>query len=307
MESALVENAQAMFQSVLRDQVAPVLRAHGWKGSGREYKRASDLYRAFINFQKSVHNTKDEVEFTVNLGVLNDDAIAERSAAWGEAIEQWGRDVIAIPTWGSWVTRIGFLLPTRRDKWWRLVTGKSPEKIATEVVNALTDYALPAVEQQMNKPRVEPGFVIERRGRLCGSNILANGDIRWHNVGGGRIYPTDALLDAVDREYSPVPVVWKPLSPIPVDFRSTQPDGCLSLEGESTRRHLAEEGVRLTEGTPLLLSQWWMDSDGRKFLFSLAGEARHDDAWGWGAEVSPKSLREYLDAAAKNGYKPAPS
>ena len=73
-----------------------------------------------------------------------------------------------------------------------------------------------------------------------------------------------------------------------------------------TRRYLAEEGIHLTEGERLFLAQWWMDSDGRRFVFSLAGDAHYDGAWGWGAEVSPKSLQGYLDAAAKHRYVPAP-
>ena len=187
MPSPPAENAQVMFKSVLRDQIAPMLRSRGWKGSGRDFKRTSDLYRAFINFQKSVHNTKDEVEFTVNLGVLNDEAIAERSAAWKRAIEEWGRDVVVIPTWGSWSARIGFLFPTPSDKWWRLVTGRAPDKVVSEVSNAFTEYALPAIERQMDKPRVEPSFIIETRGQLCGQHTTDAGEMRWHNVGGERI------------------------------------------------------------------------------------------------------------------------
>src|ERR1700689_1536492 len=114
-------NAQQMYNSMLRNDVAPMLRSHGWKGSGKDYKRSSELYRAFINFQKNRWNTKDEVEFTVNVGVLSDEALAECDAARLEARERWGRDIVAIPTWGQWSTRIGHLLPSQGDKWWRIL------------------------------------------------------------------------------------------------------------------------------------------------------------------------------------------
>jgi Domain of unknown function (DUF4304) len=285
-------NAQEMFNSILRNEIAPMLRAHGWKGSGKHYKCASDPYRAFIEFEKSVDDTKDEVAFTANLGVLNDDAIAERLQAWERAREQWGHDVVVIPTWGEWETRIGFLLPIRSDKWWWLLTGRSPDRKVAELREAFSEFALPVMETQMKKSRVEPSFIVETRGRPLGPHVLEDGNIRWHNVGGERLYPVDTLLDAVDREYFP------PLGPappeVPVDFNVTRPDGCVSLELDVTRDQLAATGVRLTEGMPLILCQGWTDPKGLSSVFELLGEADYDEQWGWGAEVSPKLRSEIV-------------
>ena len=55
---------------MLRNEISPTLRSQGWKGSGKSYSRSSRPYRAFIIFHKSRWNTKDEVEFTADLGVL---------------------------------------------------------------------------------------------------------------------------------------------------------------------------------------------------------------------------------------------
>ena len=209
MSTPSAENAQEMFKSLLRDKVAPMLRAHGWKGSGPNYNRSSDPYSTSINFQKNRYNTKDEVEFTVNLAVLHDGVIGDLQMAQKMAREQWGRDTIVVPTWGIWRARLGDLLPMQRY-WWRLLTGRSPERTTKDVLSAFSDFALPAVNRQLERPRIEPSFIIERRGSLVGEHRLANGDIRWHNVGGERLYPVDALLDFVDREY-----VFSERAPVP--------------------------------------------------------------------------------------------
>ena len=77
-----------------------------------------------------------------------------------------------------------------------------------------------------------------------------------------------------------------------VDFSAVQPDGCVSLETELTRRHLAAEGIELSEEMPLVVFQWWIRPMGRRFRTPLVGEARHSSTWGWGADISPKSLKD---------------
>jgi hypothetical protein len=286
-----------MYNSLLRDRVAPMLRSNGWKGSGKDYRRASELYRAGINFQKSRWNSKDEVEFTVNLWVLSDEAMAERSVATIEARHRWGSDIVVIPTWGGWSIRIGWLLPPKTDYWWRLNTGTSPERTQSEVLEALSDYALPAIDRQMEKPRVEPAAIIERPGQLTGHQYLPNGDIRHHNVGGQRLYPTDALLDVVHREVD-LPERRNPLE-VQVDLSTTDSDGWVSLETDDMRRQVAAAGVELSELMPIILVQWWVNPEGKRYRSPTTGEVRHNPTLGWGAEVSPKSRQELLAAIAR--------
>jgi hypothetical protein len=285
-----------------------MLRVKGWKGSGQDYKYASGLYRASINFQKNRYNTKDEVEFTVNLAVWNDGARDEFNTAHKLALENWGRDAIVIPTWGTWHARIGHLLPIQADKWWRLLTGRSPERTTTEILSAFSNFALPALTKQMEKPRIEPAFVIERRGSRSGERIMSNGDRSFNNVGGERLYPVDDLIDVVDHEG--IFRTGTSAPNIPIELQAIRPNewpvGWLPLEIEPVRRHLAAERIRLTDDLKLSFSLWWVDPEGHRHSYWLSGEARSDDEWGWGAEVSPRSLREYLEAAEKQGYRPDP-
>ena len=56
---------------MLRDRIGPLMRDHGYRRrhQGTYEKRKGDL-TATVNFQRSVHNTRDLVEFTINLTVL---------------------------------------------------------------------------------------------------------------------------------------------------------------------------------------------------------------------------------------------
>ena len=189
---------------MLRDEIGPMLRSNGWKGSGKNYSRSSELYRAFIIFQKNRWNTKDEVKFTADLGVLSDEAIAERQAEHLEARQRWGPDVVVIPTWGQWSTRLGHLLPPPKDRqWWRLLTGRPPERTVGEVLDAISTYGLPVIERQMERPSVQPSAVIERPGELTGRHFMPNGDIRWHNVGGERLYRPTRCPERSAHEFEP--------------------------------------------------------------------------------------------------------
>jgi hypothetical protein len=46
----------------------------------------------------------------------------------------------------DWRARIGELMPGSPDHWWTLAAGDSTEALAREVVFAVRDYALPAMQ-----------------------------------------------------------------------------------------------------------------------------------------------------------------
>lgn len=134
---------------MMRDLIAPALRAHGMKGSGQWYSIPSQDWWALLGFQKSRGNDAPELRFTVNLSVASKKAWAE--ARVGQ--EHWMPEKPSANTryasawWGS---RIGLLLPAHQDKWWYLGRDTKAEELAAEVVDAIRDGALPAMLERMN-------------------------------------------------------------------------------------------------------------------------------------------------------------
>ncbi len=86
-----------------------------------------------MGFQKSRYNTKDTVEFTINLG-----------AAY------------APTSHGYWHDRIGEVMPARRDTWWTLRAGHPIEPVAGEVLAAIRTYGWPAILAALDSPGFPP-------------------------------------------------------------------------------------------------------------------------------------------------------
>jgi hypothetical protein len=118
---------------MLRDLITPALRELGMGGPGGGYRGASGDYAGFLGFQKSRYNTKDEVEFTINLG-----------AAYTPTGD------------GYWDDRIGAVMPARRDTWWTLRTGQPIEPVAAAALAAIRSYGWPAIQAALDSPGFPP-------------------------------------------------------------------------------------------------------------------------------------------------------
>lgn len=68
---AVAAVAQEVFKDALRDLVAPVLREHGFRGSGQSYWLPDDTNWAQVGLQKSTASSSTELRFTVNLMVTD--------------------------------------------------------------------------------------------------------------------------------------------------------------------------------------------------------------------------------------------
>lgn len=134
---------------MMKDEVAPALRVLGLRGSGRAFSIPSERYWALIGFQGSRHSDRDAVSFTINLKVVSHDAWAEIRVEqpWRSERPSANESLSLEP--GAWDQRLGFLLPARRDQWWTLRAGAPTRPLATEIVAAIRDYALPAMRARM--------------------------------------------------------------------------------------------------------------------------------------------------------------
>ena len=132
----------------MKERIAPRLREHGLKGSGQNYYLPSKSHWALIGFQKSMFSDSHELNFTVNLYVVNKNE-------WENARKERSY-FLAKPTpttkWGiGWERRIGFLLPERCDHWWSMESDSDLDIISDQVVELMVKYALPAINDQLNR------------------------------------------------------------------------------------------------------------------------------------------------------------
>ncbi len=120
------ETAQQTYAAFLRKDLAPRLRSLGLKGSGGDYYLDRGDLRGWLGFQKSTHNNKALVEFTINVHAMQ---LPSRQGFWGD--------------------RIGFVLPEQEDTWWVLPAGAATSELLSDLLSSIEDFALVAIDAAM--------------------------------------------------------------------------------------------------------------------------------------------------------------
>lgn len=140
--------AQEQLKALLREDLAPQLRAEELTGTERKFAVPSRWYFAQLGIQSSVSSTSEYVKFTVNAQVIRkaDWEAARQGRAWLPARPSPN---VGYPVPGSWDERVGLLMGTN-DRWWGLdASGADRGAIASEVIHAVIDFALPAMRERI--------------------------------------------------------------------------------------------------------------------------------------------------------------
>jgi hypothetical protein len=136
--------AQERFLTIVREQIAPGLRAVGFRGSGSVYTLPDDGVWRLLGFQRSRSSDRRRVQFTINL------TVADR-VGWEAArqVEPWlgarpsgnGKYLLAPDVFRF--TRIGPLMPNHQDLWWDVHAGEAGGRMAEEVLSVIKTYGIP--------------------------------------------------------------------------------------------------------------------------------------------------------------------
>ncbi|WP_445370109.1 DUF4304 domain-containing protein (plasmid) [Methylomonas sp. HW2-6] len=138
---------QDTFKYLLKDSVAPKLREYGLKGSGQNYTIKSDKHWALIGLQKSMFSDSNGLKFTINLYVVpKEDWESARQKLSYLPVKPSAN--IHWPV--GWVKRIGYLMPQGEDYWWSVDSTTNLQGLVSEVVDAICNKAIPAIQQQIN-------------------------------------------------------------------------------------------------------------------------------------------------------------
>lgn len=166
------ENAPEALGRILRDQLGPVLRRHGFRGSGQNYRRSDERSWSCVGFQRSTSSTRSVLHFTVNLSVVDKHAYAEERRSYPRLPEQPPASGGLLSE--TWASRLGNLIPPcpllsfesfgphgpnprdssypigRHDRWWTL-TSETANEVAERVLHLLVTHGLPAQEAERMK------------------------------------------------------------------------------------------------------------------------------------------------------------
>lgn len=141
---------------MLRDEIAPPLRALGFKGSGQSFYLPSETHWALLGFQKSSYSDS----FTINLTVVGkEEWRATAKAIWPVAPigskppgANWSLPPMLEARFGGayWATRIGSLMPGNRDRWWPIDPDGDTRDVANAVLAEIAEVAIPAMRERMH-------------------------------------------------------------------------------------------------------------------------------------------------------------
>jgi hypothetical protein len=114
---------------------AELLKPRGFRRQAPHFWRERDGIFHAVNFQASAWGSKDEGQFTINLGVT--------TIALYESFS--GRKFPSNPGTALWPIsrRIGMMMPGNLDRWWKASASTDAHVLGDEVATSLRDYALP--------------------------------------------------------------------------------------------------------------------------------------------------------------------
>lgn len=161
-------------------RIAPVLKGHGFSRKGLTFYINRDGNYGLINFQKSTKSNSDMIIFTINIGVISRRLLQFFSA------EQRSTDLFVDNC--HWRERIGFMLPTRQDKWWTIEANTSTEHLAEELCEYIVSLAIPEINKYIEDEALRDLWLSGRSPGLTNFQRLMNLSVMVKALG-----PSDEL------------------------------------------------------------------------------------------------------------------
>lgn len=128
----------------LKAYLARRLASSGYVGSGDiVWRKVRDTVVVVETQKDRKYSTKEEVRFTVNVGISVDalrDAVAVAAEGGPSSSE------VPPPEKCHWRQRLGYLLSAQSDVWWSVRDEQTAQLVCDEIAAGLIDIALPKVE-----------------------------------------------------------------------------------------------------------------------------------------------------------------
>jgi hypothetical protein len=132
--------------ALVQKETAELVRPLGFKRKGAILFKKSDDNFGVLHFQSSSASSKDEIIFTLNVGViigkLADPREYSQLVRHPSSIHSQIRE------------RIGFLLPEREDTWWKVSKAVNVPKLSADFSRVVFEKAVPFIERYMKPENV---------------------------------------------------------------------------------------------------------------------------------------------------------
>lgn len=143
------------FKLILQS-VSPLLKRQGYVKNNITFYLFKENNWGIINFQKSRDSTKTELMFTINIGIVS--SLLRRFVDQNPSTDK--------PPTGyyHWSTRIGALMPDKKDFWWKLNDSDDVDNLIIDVATVVKELAIPAVDHQITDEGLIKTFMSKSPG-----------------------------------------------------------------------------------------------------------------------------------------------
>lgn len=117
------------------------LELYGFSSAGDMLVRKVRDTVVVLDIQKDRYSTKEEIRFTVNVGISVDALRVAVAEAGGPSSTDVPR-----PEKGHWRSRLGRLLSEQGDTWWSVRDESTAQSVCEEVATSLIEVALPKID-----------------------------------------------------------------------------------------------------------------------------------------------------------------
>jgi hypothetical protein len=148
--------------------------SHGFRRAGNAFYLDRGTSVAVIDFQRSDKSSKEQLIFTVNLGVY-----VRRIAQF---FHPAAKDRPRISDC-HWFERLGYVLPERSDKWWNVGSVEELDRAVTEIHLELTTYGVPELIRYLDPAELRDGWLDGRSPGLTDMQRLLNAALLLQEFG----------------------------------------------------------------------------------------------------------------------------
>src|SRR6185295_16565931 len=164
--------SQQIFESILNDTLKPIFKSNSFKTPGQCFYQDAEDFKKLFQVQKSRSNTADSIKFTFNIGIF--DKIAYIEFHDGALLKNPKPNDCVINT------RIGYLLPSKKDIWYIIESYASKENIEMQIKNDISLHCLPYFDKFKSKNDLLSEYLTTENPFIKNKNLTLDLHIAIH-------------------------------------------------------------------------------------------------------------------------------
>lgn len=153
--SVIKTDVQNQFEQLVSKVIWPEFKSHSFRKTGNNFRIYNeDGWGKIVNVQKSAYGDRNEIKFTINTGLY----LAKADTLFAEPRAEKFLEPDCLVR-----TRVGYLNGSNHDLWYELDTQSQPQLIQQQVMQDVTQFILPYLNNIHSVDDIVQQMLRERR------------------------------------------------------------------------------------------------------------------------------------------------